>query len=139
VWLQICSILFDCHNQRSYGANYFSPDGSIKFKTSMTGFFDSTKGQTNDIHEKCPLPLHQLIAQMQVNVQLWGDLLHPAGGALEIPKCNYYVMRWKFKTSVIPELDADVNALLHLENDNCASSVTLSNDVIALAHKTLGT
>jgi hypothetical protein len=44
VWLQICSILFDCHNQQSYGANYISPDGSITFKTSMTGFVDDTKG-----------------------------------------------------------------------------------------------
>ena len=37
IWLQICSVLFDCHNQRSYGANYTSPDGTIALKTSMTG------------------------------------------------------------------------------------------------------
>ncbi len=37
VWLQICSVLFDCHDQQSYGANYSSPDGTIKFKASMTG------------------------------------------------------------------------------------------------------
>jgi hypothetical protein len=74
IWLQICSILFDCHNQKSYGANYYSPDGSIEFKTSMTGFVDDTKGQTNDMLSKLPMPLAQLIAQMQADAQLWGNL-----------------------------------------------------------------
>jgi hypothetical protein len=102
------------------------------------------KGQTNDMSEndmskKLLLPLHQLIARMQADAQLWGDLLHVSCGALEIPKCNYYVMRWKFKPSGIPELDADVNTLLHLKNGDCTSSVTLTNDAITVAHKTLGT
>jgi hypothetical protein len=139
VWLQICSVLFDCHNQKSYGAEYTSPDGSISFTTSMTGFVDDTKGQTNDMHSKQPLPLTELIARMQSDAQLWGDLLHVSGGALEIPKCNYYVMRWKFQRSGIPELDSDVSTLLHLENGDRTSSVTLTNDAITVAHKTLGT
>ena len=109
IWLQICSILFDCHNQKSYGANYYSPDGTIQFKTSMTGFVDDTKGQTNDMSSKVPMPLAQLIARMQADAQLWGNLLHVTGGALEIPKCNYYVMCWSFKPSGIPELESDVN------------------------------
>jgi hypothetical protein len=89
--------------------------------------------------KKLPLPLHQLIAQMQADAQLWGDLLRVSGEALEIPKCNYYVMRWKFKPSGIPELDADVNTLLHLKNGDCTSSVMFTNDAITVAHKTLGT
>jgi uncharacterized protein (DUF427 family) len=32
--------LFEC----SYEANYYLPDGSIQFKTSMTGFIEDTKG-----------------------------------------------------------------------------------------------
>ncbi len=59
----------------------------------MTGFVDDTKGQTNDMSSKVPMPLAQLIARMQADAQLWGNLLHVTGGALEIPKCNYYVMR----------------------------------------------
>ena len=139
IWLQICSILFDCHNQKSYGAHYQSPDGTIQFKTSMTGFVDDTKGQVNDLMEPHPMPLQELIAHMQADAQLRGDLLHVTGGALEIPKCNYYVMNWKFQSSGIPELDADVNTLLHLENGDRTSSVTLTNDAIVVAHKTLGT
>ena len=112
VWLQICSILFDCHNHKSYGAHYQSPDGSIQFKTSMTGFVDDTKGQVNDMKEKHPLPLQDLIDRMQADAQLWGDLLHVTGGALEIPKCNYYMMHWNFHPSGLLSLDAEVNTLL---------------------------
>lgn len=104
IWLQICSVLFDCHNQKSYGANYSTPDGTLQFKTGMTGFVDDTKGQTNNLLSKHPMLLHQLIFRMQDDAQLWGDLLHVSGGTLEIPKCNYYVMQWRFQPSGIPEL-----------------------------------
>jgi hypothetical protein len=40
----------------------------------MSGFVDDMKGQTNDMASKYPLLLHTLIARMQVNAQLWGDL-----------------------------------------------------------------
>jgi hypothetical protein len=92
IWLQICSILFDCQNQKSHGANYCTPDRQLKFKAGMTGFVEDTKGQRNDMTEAAPLPLRKLIDCMQADAQLWGDLLHVLGGASEIPKCNYYVM-----------------------------------------------
>jgi hypothetical protein len=117
----VCSILFDCHNQRSYGVNYYSPNGSIHFKTSMTGFVDNTKGQTNDMSLRhVPMPLAQLIAQMQADAQLWGNLLHVSGSTLEIPKCNYYyVMSWKFKSSGIPKLDSDIEWPAHWSIYHC--------------------
>ncbi len=105
----------------------------------MTGFVDDTKGQTNNMSSKVPMPLAQLIARMKADAQLWGNLLYVTGGALEIPKCNYYVMRWSFEPSGIPELDSDVNTILHLENGDRTASVTLTNDAITVAHKTLGT
>jgi hypothetical protein len=76
---------------------------------------------------------------MQADAQLWGDLLHVTGGALEIKKCNYYIMKWNFKPSGIPELDSTVQTILHLENGDRTGSVTLTNDAITVAHKTLGT
>jgi hypothetical protein len=139
IWLQICSILFDCHNQRSYGASYCTPDRTLHFQAGMTGFVDDTKGQTNDMTESTPLPLRQLIDRMQSDAQLWGDLLHVSGGALEIPKCNYYVMQWRFQPSGIPTLETNVNTTLRIENGNRTAIVTLTNDAITITHKTLGT
>jgi exonuclease III len=139
IWLQICSVLFDCHDQKSYGANYSSPDGTITFEASMTGFVDDTKGQTNDQTLPVSMPLQQLISRMQSDAQLWGDLLYVSGGALEISKCNYYVMHWKFNPSGIPILSTNLNTTLRIENGDRTATVTLTNDAITVAHKTLGT
>jgi hypothetical protein len=76
---------------------------------------------------------------MQSDYQLWGNLLHVSGGALEIPKCNYYIVKWNFKPSSIPELDSNLNTALHIENEDRTASVTITNDAITVAHKTLGT
>jgi hypothetical protein len=105
----------------------------------MAGFVDDTKGQTKDQTEPTPMPLHQLIVCMHSNAQLWGDLLHISGGALEISKCNYYVLHWQFQPSGIPMLAKDLNTTLRIENRDRTAVVTLKNDAITIAHKTLGT
>jgi hypothetical protein len=45
IWLQICSVLFDCHNQCSYSTSYCTPDGLITFQTSMTGFVNNSQAK----------------------------------------------------------------------------------------------
>jgi hypothetical protein len=98
----------------------------------MTSFVDDTKGQINDMTSKEPLPLQQLIARMQADAQLWGDLLHISGG-------NTYVMRWRFKPCGCPTLATNVNTTLHIKNGDRTAIETLTNDAITVAHRTLGT
>ena len=104
----------------------------------MAGFVNDTKGQVGDMLSNDPVPLDTLVAQMQRDAQLWGDLLHVSGGALEIPKCNYYVMQWQFPPDGIPVLNKTVTSQLQLESGS-GTTVTLTNDQIDEAHKTLGT
>jgi hypothetical protein len=87
----------------SYRANYCTPDWKLHFKAGMTGFVDDMKSRTNNMLEESPLPLCK---------QMWGDLLFVSGGALELPKCNYYVMQWRFQPSGIPNLKTNVNTTL---------------------------
>jgi hypothetical protein len=105
----------------------------------MTGFVNDTKGQVNDMASVHPIPLQSLLRCMQSDAQLWGDLLHVTGGALKIKKCNYYIMKRQFHPSGIPKLNSDLHTLLHLENGDRTGSVTLTNNAITVAHKTLGT
>ena len=123
IWLIVCSILFDCHQKESHGATYSTPDDSLMLKLSMAGFVDDTKGQTNDMQMEKALPLSTLMERMQDDAQLWGDLLHVSGGALEIPKCNYYVMQWAFSANGCPELDKTVQTQLHLASGDRTSQV----------------
>jgi hypothetical protein len=74
----------------------------------MTGYVDDTKGITNDMQNPNPLTLNKLVQTMQADAQLWGDLLHTSGRALESPKCNYYVMYWEFNAAGLPSLKADI-------------------------------
>jgi hypothetical protein len=138
VWLIICSTLFDCHQKASHGAEYFTPDDTIKIKLSMAGFVDDTKGQINDMRNTKPMTNEMLMSRMQDDAQLWGDLLHVSGGALEIPKCNYYIMKWKFDDKGAPELDKTVKMKMQLAAGD-GTKVTLTNDSVGEAHKTLGT
>ena len=86
VWLIICSILFECHQKASHGAEYSTPDKNLKLKLSMAVFVDDTKGQTNDMQSEEALPSETTLQQSQEVDKVWGDLLHEAGRALEIPK-----------------------------------------------------
>jgi exonuclease III len=138
VWLTVCSILFQCHQKASHGAEYVTPDKRLSLKLSMAGFVDDTKGQTNDMRSPTAIPLATLVSQMQDDAQLWGDLLHVSGGALEIPKCNFYIMHWLFQENGIPTLDKDLHQQLHLEAGD-GTKTTLTNDSVEEAHKTLGT
>ncbi len=138
VWLQICSVLFDCHEQLSTGAEFFSPDRQTVVENSMAGYVDDTKCITNDMNQTHPLPVDTLVTTMQEDTQIWGDLLHASGGALEIPKCNFYVMHWQFDDSGLPRLDAKLDTTIQLENGDRTESVRLRNDSVMQAHKTLG-
>jgi hypothetical protein len=104
----------------------------------MTGYVDDTKGIINDMQSPHPITLDQLVKTMQADAQLWGDLVHTSGGALEIPKCNYYVMYWEFNDSGIPLLKENIDTTIRLENGDRTGSIILSHDSVNDAHKTLG-
>jgi type II secretory pathway pseudopilin PulG len=89
----------------------------------------------NDMTSPEPMALQQLIARMQSDAQLWGNLLHVSGSALEISKCNYYAMHWKFKPSGIPTLATNIHTTLRFKNGDRTPTVTLINDAITVAHK----
>jgi hypothetical protein len=94
----------------------------------MAGFVDDTKGQTNEMRTAKPMPMETLLAQMQDDAQLWGNLLRISGGALEIPKCNYYVMQWQFNEHGKPALNKTIHTKMHLTAGNDHKHITLSND-----------
>jgi hypothetical protein len=138
VWLIICSTLFNCHQKASHGAEYFTPDDTLQIKLSMAGFVDNTKGQINDMWNTEPMSNKMLMSRMQDDAQLWGDLLHISGGALKIPKCNCYIMKWAFKDNGTPELDKTINMKMQLAAGD-GTKTSLKNDSVEESHKTLGT
>jgi hypothetical protein len=48
IWCFISSTLFDCHQERAYGALFESPDRKVTITFSMVGFVDDSTGTVND-------------------------------------------------------------------------------------------
>jgi hypothetical protein len=46
-------------------------------------------------------------AKMRENANTWSKLLGVSGGALELTKCSYHIVTWKFSSSGAPVLSTD--------------------------------
>jgi hypothetical protein len=42
------------------------------------------------------------------NTQLWEDLLHATGGKLELPKCKFFLFKWRYSKDGTATLDKDI-------------------------------
>jgi hypothetical protein len=101
IWLLISSILMDCLSKLGNG---LAMKDVMETKFSMEslrqwidGFVDDTSlftnialslGNTNDIVELTRILREDMIA--------WKDLLETSRGKLEVKKCFYYILNWKF-------------------------------------------
>jgi hypothetical protein len=118
--------------------------GKLKMHPSHAIFLDYGKSVENlespfsdYIHGSEIRNLAYLVAK-ECGAQLWGGLLHVSRGALELPKCNYYVIQWRFQLSSIPTVETNLNTMLQIENGDQTAIITLKNDAITIAQKTLG-
>ena len=62
----------------------------------MIGFVGDSTGQVNLFHTNIPPTAEMLVQLMQHDAHLWNDLLWASGGDLELQKCSYHVLYWKF-------------------------------------------
>ena len=72
--------------------------------------------------------------------QWWEELLHSTGGKLELPKCFYYLMAWKFNSEGEASLMTtdETNTTVSLRDSETGSTVHIDQLDCRTAHKTLG-
>ena len=105
LWLFLNSILNDCYEAKAHPAVYCTPDRLNRFELGMAGFVDDSNGQTNQFERDEIEHTWKLVLQYaQDNAQLWTELLHASGGALELSKCSFHLLRWSFSISGAPVL-----------------------------------
>jgi hypothetical protein len=112
IWCFLSSVLFDCYETQAHGAIYETPDKQFRTKLHMVGYVDDSNGQTNAFLENTQPSDRSLLTKMQHDAQTWNDLLHASGGALELPKCVYQLISWRFLTDGSP-LSARGSATTH--------------------------
>jgi hypothetical protein len=106
VWLVISSVLFNCYEEKAYGAVFESPDCTIRMKLFRSGFVDDTAGYVNKFLEDFSPSPKEMIRMLTHDSQLWSDLLWTSGGALELPKCMYHYWHYQFTLPGRPYLQA---------------------------------
>ena len=105
LWLFLDSILYDCYDKDAYPATYCTPDRRHRVALGMVGFVNDSNSQTNQFEREERENTWKLILYYaQKNAQLWTTLLHASGGALELSKCSYHLLRWSFSISGAPVL-----------------------------------
>jgi hypothetical protein len=74
---------------------------------------------------------------------IWNDLLEASGGKLELSKCFYYILSWKFDKegnrlpmTIAEQRNHQVTAIQIKTNNN--NSVTIQQKEVNTAHKTMG-
>ena len=128
-------------DKHAHGVTFCCPLQEIFHWRSNDAFVDDTTGFANqflqDLQGKNTL--HQVVAAMQHDAQLWNDLLHVSGGKLEFSKCLYYIVSWYWengKGTITPATTLGLD-LIHLHDEHGNITVVAHRDCTK-AHKTLG-
>ena len=78
------------------GMLFMTPDGSTSVERYSDAFVDDAQNCLNDAHFKTPWTTTELTRKLEHMSQTWEKLLFSSGGALELSKCFYYIIYWKW-------------------------------------------
>jgi hypothetical protein len=139
IWLFISSTLFDIHDEQAHGAQFMSPDGHESIRIMLVGFVDGTTGSCNDFRPQTQLPIDELAQKMEHDAQIWQDLLHASGGALELTKSSFQTLHFTFLPNSQPQavIDATDHAI-QLRDSMTGRLIPITALPADKAHKTLG-
>jgi hypothetical protein len=114
-------------------------DTMEKIKSWIDGYVDDTSLFTNlPYGERNLLNLIQL---GQLDGQIWEKLLNISGGELELTKCFYYLLSWKWDKNGIPspqtKIEKNMPSIV-LESTTTKQITQLDRKEVTESHKTLG-
>ena len=141
IWCFISSLLYECYGTTTHAATYYNPDHTNPIRWSMIGFVDDSNGQVNVFSEEDSVnSLAEMHKRAQHNAQEWAKLLGATGGALELPKCSYHLLYWRFSIQGAPVLANCPHEYRSIEVTDPHSSTPQVLEYLTphSAHKTLG-
>ena len=143
LWLIISCLLFTAMFDLCKGASFANPQHTVSLRRTGDGFVDDVTNVCNFGHESLTTshsPI-QLAARLQQEAQVWERLLWSAGGALELSKCFYYLLCWKFHKDGRPALLSNSElpgCSIQLTSGLSATPCTIEQKPPTEAHRTLG-
>jgi hypothetical protein len=113
---------------------------SEKIRQWIEGFVDDTSLSTNLKYGKTNTT--KLLELAEKDGQTWERMLNVSGGELELKKCFYYVLSWKWDTYGNPrpqEMKEQQLKKLSIKLSTTKETVELTQKEVLDSHKTLGT
>jgi hypothetical protein len=142
LWLLISSILMECLSEHGHGMKLMNVHNQDTVHQFIDGFVDDTSIFTNT--DTTQQDLSPLLRNLKGDTTFWSKLLASSGGLLELPKCFYYILNWKFDKNGIPAATTIAEQRLHttqltLPVDSSQAEIVINQKEVTEAHKTLGT
>jgi hypothetical protein len=138
LWLFISATLFDVHDTFARGATFQDPTGSTTVHLKLSGFVDDTNATLNDWKPQDQMDLTSMLALLAHDAQLWNDLLFVSGGKLELSKCSFHVLQFKFKPDGEPTPELQEPPPITLRDSESSNHITINGLRADQPHKTLG-
>ena len=143
LWLIISCLLFAAMARLCQGAHFSNPSQTVELRRTGDGFVDDV---TNICNFGFPASLNlmsnptSLASRLQAEAQTWERLLWSTGGALELSKCFYYLLVWRFKKDGSPYflLPPDLHCTVQLTSGTNRTPHIIEHKAASEAHRTLG-
>lgn len=144
IWLMTSSILMDCLTAISNGMTMLDVVHGKTIKQWIDGFVDDTSlfsNLTPGAYDDDTLL--QLQTNLSHDMMKWKELLEASGGNLELSKCFYYILSWKFDEEgnaspmSIQEQQQECDQITIHDNEDL-EEVTIVQKEVHVAHKTSG-
>ena len=144
LWLLISSILMDCLSELGGGMTINDVNSQKSIMQWIDGFVDDTSLFVNLLKTgNDPNDIQALHKHLKEDMIIWMELLEASGGKLELSKCFYYVLSWKFDAegkaiaTTIRE-QRKVSEEIKIQTCDSMFPVTIKQKEVEDAHKTLG-
>jgi len=142
IWLMISTVLLTALSDLiPRGMYYMSPDQSTVVNRYSDAFVDDTQNGLTDAHLRHSWSVETLLSNLQEMAQTWEKLLFSSGGALELSKCSYYLLLWKWVNG-LPVLttinESSPTRDLILTSGESKLPTTITRREFSEPHKTLG-
>jgi hypothetical protein len=137
-WLFMSSTLFNIYEPLAKGSTFQSPDGtSLNAEVKLVGFVDDVRNSTNCFAWE-GVPLSSLLRHANTDSQLWHDALIVINQSLELPKCGFHAMQYRFLPTSAPQVVDEPNASISITDDK-GMNLSIQRWPTSKAAKYLGT
>ena len=142
IWTMISCMLIACMRKKSEGANFSDPAREISVSRVCSGFVDDITHIVNSFTKSLrdEESIEELTHKTQVAAQWWEELLNVTGGKLELQKCFFYLMYWKFDDEGVARLTTktESNNTVSIRDSKTGDQVFIDRKDCDETHKTLG-